>query len=1805
VSGDALLERYAWWASLNHGGMLIAPSKLAGRFEETIAPLPETVASRLRRDVLRAQDGGADSVSTFVDTVLEDVVGLHHARWTKGADVAKECSRTSNAGETLKPARVWLGENGARLALFYADTQSGGLRVPKGRGRRAVVRVVEWLRKGTEKIALLATGRQLRLVHAGSDYEAFCEWDTDLWFREGAPGPQVDALRLLLATEALTPPKVGAPSPLLAAIAESRKGQAELSAALGERVRQAVELLIQASGPRLAPLVEASDASRVDERDVYLAATRLVLRCVVVLFAEARELLPRTNPVYEQSYGLQALRVELERQSGGRSAERLRTRYGAWPRLLALFSLMFEGSAHEALPLTRYGGGLFEPGDEASDDPVRRAIAAFEQADVRDTDVQRILELLTRCPTRVRQGRGFTTVQTPVDFSDLGSEYLGILYEGLLDYELKRAGATDAVIFLGVGSEPALPFDLLNRMSNDDLAELLKKLGKATKPSADEEEEEDEAEEDDDEQAEAGEDAAPADESAVVDDSDDRGTIREHVQDWAERAVKAAKLVKYPKKDTDPRARDAFANEVKARGRSLVRRLVLPGDWYLVRWGGTRKGAGTFYTRPQLTGPMVRRALAPLCFDDAVDGNDPRPKKPEEILANRVCDPAMGSGSFLVSALRYLTDALLQSLYVHGRLAQHGERWYIRLADGLPLDDPGQESLPAPKDDDNLDDILRARLKRHVVERCIYGVDLDPLAVELARTALWVETMDYQLPFGFLDHKLKCGNALVGAWLDRFEDYPIRAWDREGGDAKHTNFVHHFRLEKGKKKGDVWTAAIKTHREKVILPELRSELEKLKAEAAGQVVAEFVADGKKAAALHAEALAAFEELHRIIPIYEAAHRAKVYKEKVLQNPSLKALRQALDTWCAIWFWPADKLDLAPTPANLLAPPAETRAEVARLARELRLFHWEVEFPEVMTGPTSGFSAVVGNPPWETQKPNSMEFFSNEDPLYRTYGKQEALKKQKNFFGERAGVEQRWLGYNGRFKALSNWTKYAAYPFGADVSGGEGVAGVDASLARIWADGRVTRPTFADRTHPFQHQGSADINTYKMFLEVAHALLAQGGGLGFLVPSGLYTDNGTQALRNLFFDRCSWTHLYAFQNERFVFEGIHHSFKMVVTHARKGGKTEELRTRFRIGPGDSPESSEIEDDLSDAAAYLVLPLQQIIQFSPNIRSILEVRSRADLQAIATSYERAVLVGSRAHNSWGIESSRELHSTDDSSLLRPTAQLEAEGASRTQYGTWNHPQLGALLPLYEGRLFNAFDFAAKEWVSGTGLRAVWRDSGWDAKNIGPQYCVAVSDLKRHPLYRSRPKLSFRNISRSTDTRSFLATVLARDPTPHVTSNWFTKEPFDSWPVCAIVDSFVFDHVVRARLAGTHLDYYLVAEFPLPPRSPRSLALAPFVLRLANCHIRYAPEWSLFAERQPVFARRSWRSWWARLPHERVRLRSILDAAVAELYGLDLHAFEWVLRECDHPTARVCDKPFSRSLDPKGFWRVDKDKPPELRHSVLSLVAFHELKKLGLESFLALNEGDGWQLPKTLRLADYGLGHDDRAKDHQPVAVALGERFLPWQLGEDVESSWEECRRHAEFIEKSLTVSRSEAAKPAATGSKKPGNGQVGLFDRSPQSALPSMPSFAPTISSPAKEAALIIYALTHAAGGTITRLELARAFAILTKPELLQGLARGSADVSAWADGVTARAIPEGQLRVTLKQLAAGRGVKLSTDSRGQSTVNLGPKTPSEDRLNAWFRIEARLALGVLRALPADAFATVDEAMSVEDRQEAAS
>jgi len=1443
----ATIDKYAWWSVLSHGGLLIAPAKLGEFFVDDLRNLSSYVSDRLRRDLdlLSPKDGA--SLSNLLDTVLEQVLGLSAAYWRKGNQVDAGWTRRLMTGENLKPQRLWQEPKGGLLPVFTANNIS---RLGIGKGKRAVSRVVEWLRQANQPIALLTNGNQWRLIHAGSDYDAWCEADSSLWFEEGQPSLQVMALRSLLSTNTLTPEMDQGLSPLLAAIAASRQGQAELSEHLGERVRQAVELLIR------EVLTQQEDLD-IDHKSLYIAATRFIMRCVFVLFAEARNLLPRHNPIYNQSYSLQNLREQLDRVAGGRATEALRNRFSAYPRLLALFRLVYHGCSHEALPIPEYGGGLFKPSvpsslessEASSTDPVLRALALFEYPDdsqlPSDDMVYRILELLTRSKVKVRQGRSSTWVTIPIDFSDLSSEYIGILYEGLLDFELRQAAPDNPMVFLNLGNQPVLPLSRLEEMDDQTLESLLEKLKKQAKAPKDEAE--GEAEEVDEEEIadiEEVEEEIESETDLEIDDllQDDRVAIlRDRVHQWAVKAVKVGKLVSKPRSNKGD-ALAKYEDEVSQLARQLIARIILPMEWFLVRWGGTRKGSGTFYTRPQLAVPTVRRTLEPLVYESSLgDLGDLKLKSPKDILSLKIGDPACGSASFPVAALRYLTQMLWQSLFVHGWLIEDDRSQMIRV--GIPKDAQPEWFVQVVQDfplslEKGAEEISKARLKRFVVENCIYGVDINPLAVELGRLALWVETMDRSLPFTFLDHKIKCGNALVGCWFDRFQDYPVMAWEREGGDAKHTKFVHHFRDKKGKPSGDKWTQAIKDLRGNVVKAELKVLLECLDPAKASFTFPDFDLP-QLPEAIHDQALMVFEQIHA--QVNNPWEQEESYRVNIADSEALARLKFAFDSWCAVWFWEGEDLEFALTPSRFYSPPVETREVIEKLARKYQFFHWELEFPDVFTSENQGFNAMIGNPPWEIQKPNSMEFFSNVDPLYRTYGKQEAISKQLEYFTTNPEIEKEWLAYNARLKALSNWTKNVGFPWGYEEKLGHlGQTGDKFSVSRsapeseylhgLWQNRRAKNKGYADPNHPFILQGSADINTYKMFLELSLSLLANGGRLGLIVPSGVYTDKGATTLRTEFLEFNQWDWLFGIINWNKIFSSVYYRFKFCITIVQKGGHTLAIKSAF---------SRYFIGEWENAEMYIMpYSSEQVKKFSPKSKSLLESRTQKDLDVLEKIYSNSVLLGDDSPQGWGIEYAREFDMTTDSKLFPPRPKWEAQGYIADEYGHWlkgnwqelaenqdswqeilNRPNGVILsrdksqfiyiddvediaLPLYEGRMIGQFDFSEKGWVSGKGRSAEWKDISFNSKTFKPQFIMSYKDLLNRESFKGL-RSAFLAIGSSTNARSMISSVITEIPCGNSVPILKTNlKSLGELKLTLILNSFVYDFSLRARLGGINV-------------------------------------------------------------------------------------------------------------------------------------------------------------------------------------------------------------------------------------------------------------------------------------------------------------------------------------------------------------------------------------------------------------------
>jgi hypothetical protein len=1601
------------WTSLRHGGNLLEPAALDGLPE--ITPPRFGTADKLRSALvaLDPDKPTTAAISGLLDLVLHDICGLQ-AGWRKGTNLGPEDAEKLLDGTELKPRRLWTGPAGESLAVFTAAVD----RIGVGKGRRPAAQTLEYMRRRGLPLALLSNGRQWRLIWADTDNTAWAEWDADRWLDADQLSPEVLLLRRILSPLSLG--RAATPlSPLLLAIRDSRRGQAKLSKELGERVRRAVEALLKSRQPLIGPAWDDHDGT-----DLYVAACHFIMRLVVVLFAEARELLPCDNPVYHQAYGLRGLIDQLDRLS----AERRRSRTMAFPRLMALFRLLHQGSPHPAIAVPAYGGDLFRAGDPTGDG-VQRALALLESlAEPPDDDIiHRILILLTRTTQRIREGAGWRTVAAPVDFTELTSEYIGILYEGLLDYELHQAG-DHPVVFLNLGDQPALPLDRLEGMDDAMLAALVEKAKVKKEAAASGEEEAEEESEDEDaaeEAAEADEPAAaetePEAETGILEDlaGDARVQLRSRAVEWAKRAAVVGKLVKKPSsKKADALA--AFEASLTAAADQLIADLKLPGELYLVRWGGTRKGAGTFYTRPQLTMPTVRRTLEPLIGD--ADG---KVRPPEDLLALKVCDPAMGSGSFLVAALRTLTSSVVESLHVHNRIDRQGNRATVQ-CDLLPEAD---RALPT----EGFEERLEAIVRRAVVEHSLYGVDIDPLAVELARVALWVETLDRRLPFTFLDHKLRCGDSLVGTWLDQFRDYPLMAFDRESPDkkGKWTHGVSHA--------VNTWHDALKAKRADAI------------GEQADVLSGQLRIDG--VAATDEELKAAVERVRRLyrelraVPAGRPDERARIWRERIHTDAAMEKVREAFDAWCAVWFWPLDRLDLLPTPATFFSLSAEARDIVKEVRDRYRFLHWELEFADVFTGPDAGFDAVVGNPPWEILKPNSKEFFSNHDPLFRAYGKQQALAVQKALFEDNPTIETAWLGYLGDFKDRGNFVRWAAAPSG-DATDADGKPAVllgsrkDAAvkLHEQWSRARGRYRGMSDPAHPFRHQGSADLNTYKMFVEVGHAVLRRGGQLGLVLPSGLYTDKGTGDLRRLLLQGCRWRWLYGFENRNKVFD-IDSRFKFCVTVAEKGGVTAAIRATFM--------RHDLED-WAEAVATLDYPAERVFAFSPKSLSVLEIRSEKDLEVLTKIYANSVLLGDDTPAGWGISYAREFDMTNDSKLFIGRDKAEASGFEPDEYGRWVNADGDVLLPVYEGRMVGQFDYSEKGWVSGKGRSAVWREIPWSDKKIEPQFLMRLSVFASHSIEMAGGvRTCFMDVTSATNRRTMISAVIPNYPAGNKVPLLRTNR--SPAVLTAALNSTAFDWGIRQRLGGTTLNYFIVEETALPTPAGAEAALSSVGSRLSYAGLPFAAQLAAVREHgvgiHPT---------WAISQHERLRLRAMADAVVAALYGLAWDDFAWLLRDCDHPANALGDKAFCRTLDPKGFWRIDKDQDPELRHTVLSLAAFDDLQRAiaaagshdaGIEAWCGQNDGDGWMLPETLCIADLGLtrtvalDYDERAKTPQPVRSRMGERFLDWQLAQTPEESWAECERHAKALGATAAVASSPAAadspkaRPAKTRATKP--------------------------------------------------------------------------------------------------------------------------------------------------------------------------
>ena len=1640
--------RHPWWSELRQSGMIISPAVLNEFLPEAIGPIDYYRNERLRNAFTAfaswsQQVHGDDKTGLYkwLDAVLEDFLGYENRVWQKHSSISEvfKVSASRRGGPALNPSRVLLNDGDVKQPRLLVSIDSTSKRIGMGRGRNEYSSFLELLRGTSVPLGILTNGWQIRLVFTGTDYDCWVEWDVERWFEDALGKDQLAGLFHLCGTFGTVPRKEDA-FPLLSAIQNSRTRQGELSQVLGEQTRRAVEKLLKEidksvqNAPDLQTILanEPHSSAPLSEEEqnnaLYQATIRLMMRMVVSLFAEARGLLPTDNEVYYYSYGIEGLFSQLQNAKNTDGVQALEEQHQAWIRLLSLFRLTYDGSDLQDVPIPAYGGGLFRRGDPKSSDPVLRALAIYEDERVKISDavVLELLSLLKIGKVRTRVGRSAKMVSGAVDFSDLRTEYIGMMYEGLLDYQLRKVRPDEeAVVILNLGVQPALPFSLLKSMSDQSLKDLIQKLGKEKAEKKVEGEEEGESEEEDASpetdlaEETPNEEIEDETESVIEAESSD---ISAKIYEWAEKVVELTGMVKRPRGKTANEFQ--YKKDVQKRAKGIIGEIVGPNEMYLIRGSGTRKGTGTFYTKPQLAVPTVHRTLEPLVYDVEGEGEKRKltPKTPEVILSLKVCDPGMGSGSFLVAALRYISDGLYESLWYHKKIKARGsDSTVITLPIGTVANGTASEDLlRCTIDSERFEPMVKARLKRYIVERCIYGVDLNPLAVELGKLALWVETMDRELPFEFLDHKLKVGNSLVGCWFDNFTEYPVMAWLREGGDKGHKG-VH---FESG-----AWTNAIKKILDDKVKPELVRIIQ-------GQKSIDWTYSNEDAVKLiFDKAVRRFERLHGM-SIYGDSfdERETFFRDCIVNDPDILKLKDRFDLWCAIWFWHGDWMDEdAPTPEKFYSPTPEILMRTRQLVNDLKFFHWELEFADVFVTGKGGFDAVVGNPPWEISKPKSQEFFTRYDPIYRTYGKQEAIVVQKDLFTKNPAIEQAWLTYSALFKAMSNWNKNVAFPFG-DLDN-ESQGGTSCSLARgrenndihsSWRKRREKHQGFADNSHPFRHQGSADINTYKMFLETAHALCKIDGRFGFIVPSGVYTDKGSTELRDLFINRCKWNWIWSFINWNKLFPEIYYRFKFASIIVEKGGSGSIIHCGFNKKTFESWENAEREK-LSIQSAV-------ISRFSPKSKAILETSTQKDLDIIEKIYNHSITLGDQSARGWGILYVREFDMTGDSKIFPPKDWWEEKGYSSDLYARWLPPigekpeliyrgeRIGPdgdiALPLYEGRMIGQFDFSEKGYVSGRGRSANWLDISWDDKRIKPQFLMAEKTYRKLGSEYNGLKPCFMSIGSATNMRSMISSLVPNNPCgnavpilkptniPEVSLSLFS----------ALLNSITYDYALRCRLGGMNLNYFVIEETPIiqPETSLKIQNLQMFSFRLNCANQIFAFYWLILKSKNMKISNSLWKSLWAITSFERLRLRCNLDALIAELYGLSLDDFAWILRDCAHPSSHINE--IYHSLDPKGFWRVDKTEAPELRHTVLALKAFADLKVMGIDAFCALNDGEGWMIPETLTFAsnpDGTIAFDTSEGQTVPVRERLGPRFLDWQLAGTPEESWKECEMHARNI------------------------------------------------------------------------------------------------------------------------------------------------------------------------------------------------
>jgi hypothetical protein len=473
------------------------------------------------------------------------------------------------------------------------------------------------------------------------------------------------------------------------------------------------------------------------------------------------------------------------------------------------------------------------------------------------------------------------------------------------------------------------------------------------------------------------------------------------------------------------------------------------GSWQLSYGGGAgsdRKTTGSYYTPDQLVQLLIVSALLPVIADRLSKASTPEEKE-QALLAIRVLDPACDSGHFLLAAARRLALELAR----------------IRAGDEEPSEELRQECL------------------REVVAHCIYGVDKNPMAVELCKVALWIEAVDLGKPLSFLDAHIQCGDSLVGVFDPKVleQGIPDEAYKALTGDDKPTCTSMKKENASFRKAGQKGT--LQTTLNLQTSPPINRSQQRLKEIEAMPETTLAEGSAKQAA-------------------YEAWEQERSSDPQTL----------AADLYTAAFFLPKtkDRRAMVPTTQHLLLLqsgqeiPGDLELAVEQAARDFRFFHWHLRFGEVME--RGGFDCVLGNPPWEMLQLDPREFFAARVPEIAAAANMAARNRLiSQLEDDRPEIFRDFL-----IERL----------------------GVDGSQAFVHGSGRF----------PFTSFGR--INLAPLFAEHALYLISKGSRAGMILPTGIVTDSFTQYFCRHILETRRVVTLRDFENREGLFPGVHRSYK---------------------------------------------------------------------------------------------------------------------------------------------------------------------------------------------------------------------------------------------------------------------------------------------------------------------------------------------------------------------------------------------------------------------------------------------------------------------------------------------------------------------------------------------------------------------------------------------------------------------------------------------------------------------------------------